>query len=714
MVFATKIIPTIKILLESPVPSDCIGQQVNQCTTPYREVLFGIDPTSSAIFYTMAFVVLGFVLLSIIRIFRIWTAGQRPYSVKEMIKLFIHNLKYPIKDGLFQGRIYRRDTYAGVMHTFILSGMLAEFIATAIMTVHERHDLFGIPPFLFGNVYLIYSFLADFFGVLLIIGAFMAFYRRYIIHHPRAVNNDFYDWFILLGLALVGFQGFFTEALRILYTDFPSFEIWSFGGWIFALMLQPLNLSPQTILDIHFYSWWFHAFTAEIGIAIVFYTKLGHLFYAPINMFFKEDKVIGKVTVDPEHPIKTVKEFRLNQLVSLEACMKCARCHVNCPAQASGEPLSPMMVIQDSKAAVRQDFPLLSFYKSKKEYTTIPGGPKVTADVLWACTNCMACVDNCPVHIHHVDIITSMRGSLVEEGKTVPQPITAMLESVYQNKNEYGQPKKERTKWAEDLPFEVPEQKKNNAELLWWVGSTSSYDPRNQKVAKSFAKILNAVGVEYGTLGAKEGNTGDAVRRVGEEALFRELAESNIKAFKKAGIKRIVTTSPHSFNAIKNEYPELGFDNSEIEVIHHTQFLWELIQQGKIKFEKEIKRSITFHDACYIGRYNGIIDTPRNILKSIPGIELTEMPRNGRESFCCGGGGGRAFMPSHTEIKPSEIRVQEAKTTLQNSDSTNKSIIVECHWCVQMLTDATKTQNVDQEIAVEEIAELVAEAMGLD
>jgi Fe-S oxidoreductase len=542
----------------------------------------------------------------------------------------------------------------------------------------------------------------------------MAVYRRYIQKHPRAVKSDFYDWFILLGLFLAGFQGLFTEALRIVATDFPSWETFSFAGYFMAIILSFFNLDLATLQSIHFVSWWVHAFTAQFGIALILYTKLGHLGFAPLNMLFKENKPIGKVSINPENSIKTVKDFTVGQIISLEACMKCARCHVVCPAQASGEPLSPMMVIQDSKAIIRADFPLLSFYKKKQNYSTIPGGSKVTADVLWACTNCMACVDACPVWIHHVDIITSMRGALIEEGKDVPAPITAMLESVYQNKNEYGQPKKERTKWAKDLPFEVPEVKKNNAELLWWVGSTSSYDPRNQKVAKAFAKILNATGTVYGTLGDKEGNTGDAVRRVGEEALFRELAESNIKAFEKAGIKKIVTTSPHSFNAIKNEYPEIGFDSTKIEVIHHTQLIWELIQSGKIEFQKPIKKTITFHDACYMGRYNNIIDIPRKILKAIPGIELLEMPRSGKESFCCGGGGGRAFMPSHTEIKPSEIRVQEAKTTLQSAESSvSKSIIVECHWCVQMLTDAVKTQNIDQEIAVDEIAELVAEAMGL-
>ena len=277
-------------MLESPTPSSCVGIPIDQCQTPYRQVLFGIDGTSSALFYWLAFIVLAFVILSVIRVLRIWYAGQKPYTIKSFLKLMISNFKYPVKDGLFQARIYRRDTYAGIMHTFILSGMLAEFIATIIMTIHERHDMFFLSQgFLFGDVYLVYSFLADFFGVLLIIGSLMAFYRRYIIHHPRAVNNDFYDWFILLGLFLVGVQGFFTEGLRILYTNFPQFEVWSFGGWIFALLLQPLHLSQQNIWDLHFYSWWFHAFTAQIGIAVIFYTKLGHLGFAPINMLFKVD-----------------------------------------------------------------------------------------------------------------------------------------------------------------------------------------------------------------------------------------------------------------------------------------------------------------------------------------------------------------------------------------------------------------------------------------
>jgi Fe-S oxidoreductase len=314
----------------------------------------------------------------------------------------------------------------------------------------------------------------------------------------------------------------------------------------------------------------------------------------------------------------------------------------------------------------------------------------------------MACVEVCPVWIPHVDIITGMRSALIEEGKQVPSTVTKFLTSVLQNRNEWDMPKKDRMKWAKDL--DLPEIKSNDAPLLWYVGCTSCYDPRNQKVAIAFAKILKACGIEFGTLGSREICTGDAVRRVGEEALFRELAEKNIELFTDSGAKRIVTTSPHSFNVIKNEYPEFG---GNFEVIHHSQFLLELIQQGKIKFTKEVKRTITFHDPCYLGRYNGVIDAPRQVLKAIPGLNFVEMAHSGKNSFCCGGGGGKMFMPSHTPTKPSEIRMKEAiKTNAQ-------SLIVGCPWCMAMLEDAAKTTDAVKQLNVLELSEIVAEAMGV-
>lgn len=689
----------------SPRPDGCTPDNVAGCDTPYREMLFNIPPEFSAIFYTLAFVAALFLLFSFVRVVRIWLVGRRTVPIKQMVL----NLRYALRDGGFNARIFRRDLYAGVMHMAIMSGMIVEFIGTILATMHEREEwvgVVGLKPFLFGDVYLVYSFILDLFGIVLIVGVMMAAYRRYVKRHPRMVQNDFYDAFILVGLFIVGATGIVTEGLRIIATDFPSWEVWSFAGWLFALALAPLSLDLGALEAIHFTTWWVHAITAQVGIGYVMVSKLGHIPVAPINMLFKEDKPFGRVTVDAERPIRTVQDMTMGQLVSLEACMTCGRCHDVCPAQASGEPLSPMMVIQDSKGHARLDYPLLTFFRSPKNPSVVAGGEKVTADVLWACTNCMACVDACPVWIPHVDIITGMRSALVEEGKQVPSTVTSFLESVYQNGNEWGGPKKDRVKWAKGL--DVPEARKVKAELLWYVGCTSTYDPRNQKVARTFVRIMEAAGVNYGTLGRREGCTGDVVRRVGEEALYQELASKNIEAFQKSGAKRIVTTSPHAFNTIKNEYPEFGFDSEQIEVLHHTELLWELIEQGKLKLTKPVNRTVTFHDACYMGRYNQIIDVPRKILGAIPGLTMVEMRRHGLESFCCGGGGGRMFMPQETEIRPSEIRVKEAQETKASE------LVVECPWCLSMFDDAVKTVGADGEMAVLDICELVLESLEVE
>ncbi|MHA1992374.1 MAG: heterodisulfide reductase-related iron-sulfur binding cluster [Candidatus Hodarchaeales archaeon] len=688
-------------LLESPIPSGCTDPVT--CDTPYREVFFNIDAPYDLLFYFFALFASIIMLLGFLRLFRIWMVGKNRFN----LKLFIRNISYVLKDGLFNKRIFRYDRYAGIMHFFVMWGTIALFIATVILTVHER-QLFIAGGFLFGDLYLLYSFLADFFGIILIIGILMAFYRRYIERNAR-VKTETSDGLILLALFVIAISGIIIEALRIEASGMvnsASFEIWSFAGYTVALILSFFSFDISLLEGIHFITWWGHAIAVEVLIIYFPFSKMAHVAVAPFNMLYKENKPFGKVTASLE-PIKTVKDMSASQLISLDSCMRCARCTFVCPAQASGSPLDPRMVILDSQSIAHNNYPFLStqkpFFSSQKgELTIIPGGNKVTDEILWDCTNCMACVNACPVWINHVDIITGMRAALVDEGKQVPAPVITFLESVLQNNNEWGESKKNRMKWAEGL--EVPEIKKNKAELLWYVGCTSCYDPRNQKVAQMFAKILNKAGVEFGTLGAKERCTGDAVRRVGEEALFQDLVEKNIQAFDKSGSKRIVTTSPHSFNTIKNEYPEFG---GNFEVLHHTQLLWELIQEGKIQFTKEVNRTVTFHDPCYLGRYNDIIDPPREILKTIPGLTIKEMKRSGRESFCCGGGGGKMFMPSHTEIKPSEIRIKEAVETEASV------LAVGCPWCMSMFEDASKTIGVDQQLSIFEICELIAEAMDI-
>ncbi|MHA1990344.1 MAG: heterodisulfide reductase-related iron-sulfur binding cluster [Candidatus Hodarchaeales archaeon] len=683
------------MFLSSPVPIGCDNLGPEECSTPYREIFFNIHAPFNDAFYLFALFAAIIMVLGFLRLFRIWIVGKKKFVVKN---LFL-NFKYAISDGLFNVRIFRNDMYSGIMHFFVMWGTIVLFVATLILTIHER-EIFFPGGFLFGDIYLLYSFLTDFFAVLLIVGVLMAFYRRYVERHERMKTTTL-DGLILLALLVIAISGILIEAFRIIATNMlsdGSFEIISFAGYTTALFLSPLALSVDTLAQLHFIVWWIHALVV-VGLLIYLpFSKMAHIAIAPVNMLLKEKKPFGRVTTSLD-PIKTIKDMSFAQLVSLDSCMRCARCSFVCPAQASNSPLDPRMVILDSQSIAHNNF---SFFKQKGDLVVIPGGNKVTDEILWDCTNCMACVDICPVWINHVDIITGMRGGLVDEGKQVPAPVITFLESVLQNNNEWGESKKNRMKWAEGL--EIPEIKKNKAELLWYVGCTSCYDPRNQKVSQIFSKILNKAGIEFGTLGAKERCTGDAVRRVGEEALFQDLVEKNTGAFEKSGAKRIVTTSPHSFNTIKNEYPEFG---SNFKVLHHTQLLWELIQEGKIEFTKEVNKTITFHDPCYLSRYNDVIDVPRAILKSIPGLILKEMPRNGKNSFCCGGGGGKMFMPSHTEIKPSEIRIREA------SDTEASVLAVSCPWCMSMFEDASKTTGVDQELSVLEICEILAEAMDI-
>ena len=359
----------------------------------------------------------------------------------------------------------------------------------------------------------------------------------------------------------------------------------------------------------------------------------------------------------------------------------------------------------------------------KKQYGLIQGNKNtemlgeqsgLTQDVLWACVTCYACTNACPHLIGHVDMIVGMRASLIEEG-IVPGTYTTMLESVYQYGNVWNQPKRDRTLWLKE--GKLPKIKKSESKLLWLPGDTLAYDPRNQKVARATYEILSKAGVDYGTFGDAEKNDGNEMRRLGEEALFQMLAEDNIKMFNKRKVNRIVTSSPHAFNTIKNEYPEYG---GNFDVLHITQFLLELIEDGRLKFTKDLNYEVTYHDPCYLGRYNDVYDVPRKILEKLPGVTFKEMSNNRQFSYCCGGGGGNMFRetPEWVEMRISERRVLEAKTTLldgkepKSDPSPKKILITACPFCTSMLTDAVKTQELEGEFEIMDIVELVNEALG--
>ncbi|MEE8341534.1 MAG: (Fe-S)-binding protein, partial [Candidatus Neomarinimicrobiota bacterium] len=392
-----------------------------------------------------------------------------------------------------------------------------------------------------------------------------------------------------------------------------------------------------------------------------------------------------------------LEDFTRKQLLDSMACTECGRCTDVCPANIAGMTLSPMKIITD----IRQE--LFDKYLNKKDVAGIVGNP-ITETELWSCTTCGACMEECPVLIDHIPTFTDMRRYLVlSEGKPHSQAADS-LEKTLNTGNPWGYSKSERTKWAIDAGIELPlMSEKKEADVLYWVGCAGAYDPRNQKVAKAMVKILEAANIDYAVLGNEESCTGDSARRLGEEYLFETMALQNIETLNKYKFNKIITPCPHCFHTIGNEYGD--FDGN-YEVQHHSQFITELSAAKKLKLDKYIDDSITYHDPCYLGRHNGEYEAPRNVISSIINNgELVEMGRNKANSFCCGAGGGNMWYDIDDGERINTVRFQEA------IDTGVDVVATACSFCTNMMDDAMKLKDKEDSMKVYDIAEMVAEAL---
>jgi Fe-S oxidoreductase len=395
-------------------------------------------------------------------------------------------------------------------------------------------------------------------------------------------------------------------------------------------------------------------------------------------------------------------------LLQLDACTKCGKCHEACPATASGYPLSPRDLVLDLREQAEGTFGIrnsLSISPLFASDANLLGNP-ILPETVWSCMQCMACVEICPVGIEHVPIINNLRRRLVEEGE-IDGRLQATLEAIHTTGNSFGEPSRKRGRWANELAIEIKDARKEPVEILWFVGDFASLDPRNIRVSQALARILDHAGVDFGILYEGERNAGNDVRRVGEEGLFTDLAERNIEAISACTFDRILTSDPHSFNTLRNEYPQLG---GSWDVVHHSQFLLELFGAGRLEPDRALGRRVTYHDPCTLGRYNGIYDEPRALIDAI-GCELLEMPRSRDNSFCCGAGGGRIWMadaPASAAPRPSEARIDEALSL----DGVSVFVVC-CPKDVTMYEDAVRTSGHEGEIEVRELTELVAESLGL-
>ncbi len=600
--------------------------------------------------------------------------------------------------------VFRFRPAVSLLHAFIGWGLIV-FLLINLTDVIYAYTGFKLLHNLgvFGDVYRL---LADFFGLAILIGMASLAFRRYVLRPPNLSTREstHLDLKARTGIArdsAIVTATFFTHNLmRLLEESFYLAQRGEMDSWqpFISAAARAWSGWNSNLLSIGEHA----AFWLSIGAVVAFlpyfpYSKHLHLFLAPINFALKpERRSIGELNyIDlddqsiEQFGAATMKDLGWEQIMDAYACIQCFRCQEVCPAYATGKVLSPAALEVNKRyhlnAGGNLDVPMLNM---------------ISEEAVWACTSCSACVDICPVGNEPMRDILHIRRNLTLMENKFPKQLETAFKGMERNANPWNVSQADRMKWAQGLNVPTIEQNPE-PDILWWVGCAPATDPRAQKTSQAFAKILNAAGVNYAVLGQNEQCTGDPARRAGREDIFFGLASANVEILNEVKPKRIVTTCPHCLHTIKNEYPAFG---GNYTVIHHTHLINELVGAGKISLEvTNDDYQVTFHDPCYLGRHNGILEAPRGALESA-GVTVIEMPRNERKSFCCGAGGAQFWKEEEPgTMRVNAARFQEAKETGANT------LAVGCPFCMAMLSDASKTEGGSMQ--VRDVAELVAERM---
>lgn len=665
-----------------------------------REVFWNIS--YSYVMYILAAIAVAFWAFSIYRRYKLWHLGKPDDCTKDIGKRIRVFIRTTVVDVLTHRR-FLRDPYPGIMHLIMFWGWVILLLASAVdaVTYYSGSHIVGAP-------YLWFSLISDIGGLLVLIGIIMAAYRRYMLK-PERLNSLLDDAIGMALIAAILITGFMVEGLRQAATEVnthPDWAVWSPGGLSIAKAF--VGMSQNSLLFWHRFLWWFHA-ALTMGFfmyAALVFSKLQHMVVSPLNVFFRFLGAVGSpAPMDIENTetfgAGAIKDFTWKQLLDLDACTNCGRCQDACPAWATGKPLSPRKVVQDLKvhmlkAADNQAHP-------SDNAPTLVGEAPNEAEI-WACTTCGACQETCPVYVEHIVKIIDLRRNLVMGQSKMPETAQLMLRNMQQRGHPWAgvQSMRLRGDWTNDQGLNILCEG-NNANTLLWVGCTGALVERNVEATLSMTRVLKAAGVNFGVLGDSEICCGDPARRAGYEFQFQIMAEQNIEIFKSHNIKEIITTCPHCYNTIKNEYPRYGGD---FKVVHYTQLIADLIGQGQLKLTNELNSKLTYHDPCYLGRYNRVYVEPRRILKAIPKAKLEEMGRSRNTSFCCGGGGGHMWIeeqPGTTKIN--QMRIEDALKTGA------ETVVTACPYCLQMFEESIEHKQMKDSLKAKDLVELVEAAM---
>ena len=605
-----------------------------------------------------------------------------------------------------------REPIAGMMHAFIFWGFLV-LLSSVLEAIGEGL----IPGFSFRFLGVLYQplvFLQDIFAGLVVIGICIALYRRYILR-PKRLQGD---WHAQIDATLILFTIFLImvsllgqNAVRLQLGFIDEGRILSSAmSWILASSDTSTN---HLLFEIY---WWVHVSLVLGFLNYLPYSKHAHVLTSVPNVFLTSLKPRGALTpinLEEEgiekYGATDVDDLTWKQLLDGFTCTECGRCTAACPANITGKLLSPKKIMTDLRHRTVEKGKLL--LNGDKKITYKEGGKNllentllhhyITQEELFACTTCMSCIQECPVNNEHVPAIVDLRRSMVLMESNFPPEVQVVFKNLETNFSPWAFPASDRANWAEGMNIQQMSQSQD-AEILFWVGCAGAFDARYTKVTQAFAKLMQKAGIKFAILGTEEKCTGDSARRIGNEYLAQMLMKDNIATLNNYNIKKIVTTCPHCFNMLKNEYPQFG---GHYEVVHHTDFLAKLIKEGKLKVTKEEGATVTFHDSCYLGRYNDIYDQPRKILNVIPGVNTVEMKRTKSRGLCCGAGGGRMWMEEHEGKRVNVERTEEALAMKPNVIGTA------CPFCMTMLEDGVKDKEVTETVKVKDIAEILLAAV---
>lgn len=607
-----------------------------------------------------------------------------------------------------------KDKKSGIMHIVIFYGFLILQLGALDLILKGLIGR-GLPI----PGYDYFTFIQEVTVALILLAMGYATYRRYIEKLKRLKRGwkpsivVFFIFFLMLSVVVSGGFERVREGLGASgYAPISS---------VFAGMFSGLSHTGATI---GFYaSWWMHLLILLSFLIYVPQSKHFHIITAPINILLRRTEPTGKLaSLDLEDEeaesfgVGKIEDFTQKQMLDFYSCVECGRCTNVCPANTTGKLLSPMHLITklrdhltEKGAAITSKSP----WVPAAAFATHSGhnpleveliGGVITEEELWACTTCRNCEDQCPVGNEHVDKIIDLRRHLVLTQGSMPHDGQRALQNIERQGNPWGISRNDRVKWVKEVDpsneLNVRTVKENaDFEYLFFLGSMGAYDNRSRKITHAFVKLMNEAGISFAILGNEEKNSGDTPRRMGNEFLFQQLCADNIATFQKYKVRKIVTTCPHTYHIFKNEYPEFGL---EANVFHHTELLNQWVKEGRLKPQYEVQERITYHDSCYLGRYNEVYEEPRSILRAIPGAVLVEQPRSRENSMCCGAGGGMMWME---ETAGTRVNVARTEQLL----SVNPTVISSaCPYCLTMVEDGTKLKEVEERVKARDIAEILA------